>query len=259
MKKSLHREISVMRCLKGHPHIVELIDVLQTPHNVYLVMEMAAGGDLFERIPRGVGLPEDTARRYFQQIMSAVHYCHTRLVAHRDIKPENIILTSSDTVKVADFGLSNLQRINTRGEVSRSLMLYTVCGTSHYVAPEVIHADPTTGYNGFVADIWSCGVVLYHMLSGTLPFKAATPEQVLERICRTDPDPLDTVAQPVPVSTSARRLVSLLLTKQATRRPSILDVVTHPWFMEGSPPALSPPSKASFPTPSHPEPPVTDA
>eukprot|EP01061_Rhynchopus_euleeides_P014894 TRINITY_DN25650_c0_g1_i1.p1 TRINITY_DN25650_c0_g1~~TRINITY_DN25650_c0_g1_i1.p1 ORF type:complete len:386 (+),score=97.73 TRINITY_DN25650_c0_g1_i1:128-1285(+) len=225
-KELLYREIGVMKCLRGHPNIVELKEILQTDNNIYLVMEIVRGGELFFKIKEEGKLAEDMARNLFQQLMSAVIYCHSRLVAHRDIKPENIILSEDGVLKVTDFGLSNLQKINEAGTVSYSLRLRTICGTPHYIAPEVI-SDERMGYNGFKADIWSCGVVLYHMLVGHLPFRGSRPKSILRRLQTQDPEDAPSLTP------GAKVLIWRLLTKNPDERPQSQDVLEDPWFSVG--------------------------
>ena len=161
MEEQLKREIAVMKLLK-HDHIVQLREVLQTQKHIYLVLEIIEGGELFDRIVEAKRFDEETARKYFQQLVLGVWYCHQQGIAHRDLKPENLLLDSNDNLKISDFGLSNLQRGG-----GASTLLQTVCGTPNYVAPEVLKEQ---GYNGINADIWSCGVILFVMLAGYLPF-----------------------------------------------------------------------------------------
>ena len=200
------------------------------------------GGDLFKKIVPDVGIPEADARTYFQQLISALWFCHARHVAHRDIKPENLLFSSSGELKVADFGLSGIQKINEGGHVSYSLRLQvclfpsthththhrtqTICGTPNYVAPEVI-SDETMGYDGFKADIWSCGVVLYHMLCGHLPFRGPGVRDVLRRITFEDPEKSDKVSH------DALDLILIMLMKDPVQRGSLRSIVKHPWFAAG--------------------------
>ena len=225
-KELLFREINVMQCLKGHKHIVELKEIMQTGQNIYIVMEIVSGGELLTKITANVGMPEDEARKYFHQIISAVDYCHKMHIAHRDIKPENIIVHEDGNIKMTDFGLSNLQKINEQGTVTDSLRLRTICGTPHYVAPEVI-TDTSLGYNGFSADIWSCGVVLYAMLAGGLPFRGSKPTSILKRISSADPHECEWIPAP------AWTLINRLLTKDPLKRMQIIELVEDPWFSVG--------------------------
>ncbi|CAG8462391.1 5671_t:CDS:2 [Acaulospora morrowiae] len=151
------REIQYLKLLR-HPHIIKLYEVITTPTDIIMVMEYA-GGELFNLIVERGRMCEDDARRFFQQIICAVEYCHRHKIAHRDLKPENLLLDPYHNVKIADFGLSNIM---TDGE-----FLKTSCGSPNYAAPEVISGRL---YAGPEVDVWSCGVILYVMLCGHLPF-----------------------------------------------------------------------------------------
>eukprot|EP01064_Diplonema_japonicum_P026907 TRINITY_DN3851_c0_g1_i1.p1 TRINITY_DN3851_c0_g1~~TRINITY_DN3851_c0_g1_i1.p1 ORF type:complete len:311 (+),score=48.74 TRINITY_DN3851_c0_g1_i1:116-1048(+) len=223
-KEQLYREIAIMKSLK-HKHVVDLCEVLQTSNNIYLVMELVDGGELFRKIRPDGGMQEEIARRYFQQLICAMHYCHNQQVAHRDLKPENFLLTKGDLLKVSDFGLSNLQFVNEGGTVSNSLKLRTVCGTPNYVAPEVI--TTAGGYNGFRADVWSCGVILYHLLAGFLPFRASSVQALLKKIKTSDPEDCPGI------SMEAKDLLKRLLEKDPQKRINLSDVLIHPWFVVG--------------------------
>eukprot|EP01059_Diplonema_ambulator_P031662 TRINITY_DN5883_c1_g1_i3.p1 TRINITY_DN5883_c1_g1~~TRINITY_DN5883_c1_g1_i3.p1 ORF type:complete len:314 (+),score=20.62 TRINITY_DN5883_c1_g1_i3:7-948(+) len=221
-KEQLYREIAIMKSLK-HKHVVDLCEVLQTSNNIYLVMELVTGGELFRKIQPENGMEESQARKYFQQLICAMHYCHNQQVAHRDLKPENFLLTSDDVLKVSDFGLSNLQFVNEGGTVSNSLKLRTVCGTPNYVAPEVI--TTSGGYNGFRADVWSCGVILYHLLAGYLPFRANSVQVLLTKIKTCEPEECPRITP------LAKDLLNKLLEKDPQKRITLNDVIHHPWFM----------------------------
>ncbi|KAK3110778.1 serine/threonine-protein kinase gin4 [Teratosphaeriaceae sp. CCFEE 6253] len=155
----LEREIAVMKLLE-HQNIVRLYDVWENRNELYLIMEYVDGGELFHYVDERKGLPEDEAVYIFRQIVSALLYCHRMLICHRDLKPENILLNKKDlTVKLIDFGMAALQ--------PKGRLLSTPCGSPHYAAPEVVSSKP---YDGTQADVWSCGVILYVMLTGTTPF-----------------------------------------------------------------------------------------
>jgi 5'-AMP-activated protein kinase catalytic alpha subunit len=142
----------------SHPNIIKLYEVLDTTNDIFVVMEMAPGGELYEYIQHH-DLPERDVRVFFQQIIEGVDHAHRSLVAHRDLKPENVLLDANRVVKVADFGLSNLMK--------DGRLLRTNCGSLNYAAPEIIGRRP---YEGTALDVWSCGVILYTMLVGALPF-----------------------------------------------------------------------------------------
>ncbi|CAH9131321.1 unnamed protein product [Cuscuta epithymum] len=160
--EQIKREISIMKILR-HPCIVKLHEVLSSQTKLYFVLEFVSGGVLFDKIVHQGRLREDEARRYFQQLIDAVAHCHSKGVYHRDLKPENLLLDSFGNLKVSDFGLSALPLQGVE-------LLHTTCGTPNYVAPEVLGQR---GYDGAAADVWSCGVILYVLLAGSLPFDEA--------------------------------------------------------------------------------------
>lgn len=217
MEEQLKREIALMKQLK-HPHIVQLREVMQTQNHIYLVLELVTGGELFDKIVSSKRLSEDIARRYFQQLVMAVRCCHQAGVAHRDLKPENLLLDGNDNIKISDFGLSNLQP---NGQAD---LLQTVCGTPNYVAPEVLREK---GYNGFKADAWSCGVVLFVMLAGYLPFDDPNINALFNKIERGD------YRMARHFSPQAADLISKLLVTDPNTRFTMDQVVTHPWFQQG--------------------------
>ncbi|CAN1811964.1 CBL-interacting serine/threonine-protein kinase 6 [Linum perenne] len=146
-----------------HQNIVELHEVMASKSKIYIAMELVRGGELFAKIAAKGRLKEDVARVYFQQLISAIDFCHSRGVYHRDLKPENLLLDEEGNLKVTDFGLSAFSE-----HLKQDGLLHTTCGTPAYVAPEVIKKK---GYNGAKADLWSCGVILYVLLAGFLPFQ----------------------------------------------------------------------------------------
>ncbi|KAK9099939.1 hypothetical protein Scep_023369 [Stephania cephalantha] len=152
------KEISVMRLLQ-HPNIVKIYEVIGTKTKIYIVMEYVSGGQLSDKLAYTKRLGEEEARKYFHQLIDAIDYCHGKGVYHRDLKPENLLLDSRENLKVTDFGLSTLRK---PGD-----LLSTACGSPSYVAPEVLSQKR---YDGAAADIWSCGVILFELLAGHLPF-----------------------------------------------------------------------------------------
>ncbi|OIW11962.1 hypothetical protein TanjilG_02169 [Lupinus angustifolius] len=215
--KQIKREVSVMRLVK-HPNIVELKEVMATKTKIFLVMEYVKGGELFTKVNKGK-LKEDVARKYFQQLISAVDFCHSRGVTHRDLKPENLLLDENEELKVSDFGLSALP------EQKRSDgMLLTPCGTPAYVAPEVLKKK---GYDGSKADIWSCSVILYALVCGYLPFEGENVMRIYRKSFRAEYELPDWV------SNEAKNLISKLLVANPEKRFSIIDIMNDPWFQIG--------------------------
>jgi 5'-AMP-activated protein kinase, catalytic alpha subunit len=224
MMEQLRREISIMRMVR-HPNVVGIREVLASRSRVFVVMEYARGGELFAKVARG-RLTEDHARRYFQQLVAAVGFCHRRGVAHRDLKPENLLLDEDGRLKVTDFGLAALPE-----QLRHDGLLHTQCGTPAYVAPEVLRKR---GYDGARADLWSCGVVLYVLLCGFLPFQHDNCAKMYQRIFKAE------YQVPPWVSGDARRLIARLLVVDPAKRASIPEVMCTPWFRKGFvPPVLS--------------------
>ena len=158
MEEKVRREIKILRLFQ-HPHIIRSYEVIETPTDIFVVTEYVKSGELFDYIVEKGRLGEEEARHFFQQIISGVEYCHRNMVVHRDLKPENLLLDSKSNVKIADFGLSNIMR--------DGHFLKTSCGSPNYAAPEVISGKL---YAGPEVDVWSCGVILYALLCGSLPF-----------------------------------------------------------------------------------------
>ncbi|GAV62480.1 Pkinase domain-containing protein/NAF domain-containing protein [Cephalotus follicularis] len=213
----IKREISVMGLVK-HPNVMQLYEVMATKNKIYFVIEYAKGGELFNKIAKG-RLREDVARKYFQQLISAVDFCHSRSVYHRDLKPENLLLDENGNLKVADFGLSAFAAAK-----HQDGLLYTTCGTPAYVAPEVISRK---GYDGTKADIWSCGVILFVLLAGYLPFHDSNLMVMYRKIIKAD------YKFPSWFSPEVRRLLSRILDPCSASRISIAKIMESPWFRKG--------------------------
>lgn len=217
MMEQIKREISVMRLVR-HPNIVELYEVMASKTKIYFVMEYVRGGELFNKVAKG-RLKEDAARKYFQQLMSAVDFCHSRGVYHRDLKPENLLLDENENLKVSDFGLSALPE-----QFKQDGLLHTTCGTPAYVAPEIIAKK---GYDGAKADIWSCGVILFVLMAGYLPFQDANLMAMYRKIYKGD------FKCPPWFSPSVVKIVSKLLDPNPRTRIGIPRLMEIPWFRKG--------------------------
>ncbi|KAJ4826462.1 CBL-interacting serine/threonine-protein kinase 25 [Turnera subulata] len=217
MMGQIQREISVMRLVR-HPNIVELKEVMATKTKIFFVMEYVRGGELFAKVARGK-FKEDSARKYFQQLISAVDFCHSRGVYHRDLKPENLLLDENEDLKISDFGLSALPE-----QLRQDGLLHTQCGTPAYVAPEVLRKK---GYDGSKADIWSCGVILYVLLAGFLPFQDENVMKMYSKVFKAD------FEFPPWFSMEAKRLVSRLLVADPNRRITIPAITRVHWFRKG--------------------------
>lgn len=219
MMEQIKREISVMRMVK-HPNIVELHEVMASKSKIYFAMDLVRGGELFAKIAKG-RLKEDVARVYFQQLISAIDFCHSRGVYHRDLKPENLLLDEDGNLKVTDFGLSAFTE-----HLKQDGLLHTTCGTPAYVAPEVIGKK---GYDGAKADLWSCGVILYVLLAGFLPFQDDNLVSMYRKIYRGD------FKCPPWFSSEARRLVTKLLDPNPSTRVTISKIMESSWFKKSVP------------------------
>lgn len=227
MIDQIKREISVMRRVR-HPNIVQLYEVMASKTKIYFAMEYVKGGELFNKVAKGK-LKEDAARKYFQQLVSAIDFCHSRGVYHRDLKPENLLLDENGNLKVTDFGLSAL--FESRRQDG---LLHTTCGTPAYVAPEVINKK---GYDGAKADIWSCGVVLFVLLAGYLPFQDPNLMELYKKISKGD------FKCPNWFPTEVRKLLSKILDPHPSTRITLDKIMENSWFKKGFKPIDNPHSQ----------------
>uniref|UniRef100_W5KT95 Si:dkey-16p21.7 n=1 Tax=Astyanax mexicanus TaxID=7994 RepID=W5KT95_ASTMX len=166
----VEREIAILKLIE-HPHVLKLHDVYENNKYLYLVLEHVSGGELFDYLVKKGRLTPKEARKFFKQIISALDFCHSHSICHRDLKPENLLLDEKNNIRIADFGMASLQ-------VGDSL-LETSCGSPHYACPEVIRGEK---YDGRRADVWSCGVILFALLVGALPFDHDNLRQLLEKV-----------------------------------------------------------------------------
>ncbi|KAK1426878.1 hypothetical protein QVD17_15558 [Tagetes erecta] len=210
----IKREISIMKLVR-HPNVLQLYEVMATKTKIYFALEYAKGGELFDKLAKGK-LKEQTAHRYFHQLINAVDFCHSRGVYHRDLKPENLLLDENENLKVSDFGLSALAESK-----HQDGLLHTTCGTPAYVAPEVI---TRRGYDGDKADVWSCGVILYVLLAGYLPFHEPNLVQLYRKIGKSE------FKFPNWFQAEVRKLILRILDPNPVNRITILKIKEHPWF-----------------------------
>ena len=169
LQPKIRREMALMRLL-NHPHLLKLIEVCESPRHLYLILEYASGGDLFEFLVARRRLEPQLAIELFRQMIYGLDYLHSHGICHRDLKPENLLLDSKNSIKIADFGFARWMKTN---------VIDTTCGSPHYTAPEVIRGLP---YDGRRADAWSAGVILYAMLVGRLPFDDPSIRTLLAKI-----------------------------------------------------------------------------
>uniref|UniRef100_A0A1I7SBJ3 Serine/threonine-protein kinase par-1 n=1 Tax=Bursaphelenchus xylophilus TaxID=6326 RepID=A0A1I7SBJ3_BURXY len=170
--QKLFREVRIMKQL-DHPNIVKLYQVMETDQTLYLVMEYASGGEVFDYLVAHGRMKEKEARAKFRQIVSAVQYLHSKNIIHRDLKAENLLLDADMNIKIADFGFSN--------QFSAGTKLDTFCGSPPYAAPELFQGKK---YDGPEVDVWSLGVILYTLVSGSLPFDGQNLKELRERVLR---------------------------------------------------------------------------
>jgi len=231
LQRHVKTEIGIMRIIR-HPNVVHLEDAFYSDHNLYLVLELCTGGDFFSLIscdPQtgkgGGAMAPNDARKYFQQLMSGVQYCHERGIAHRDLKPENLLLDQDKNLKICDFGLSTIKKAQAQK------VTQTQCGTPNYVSPEILHTDGiySADYDPYKADIWTCGVLLYVFLTGCLPFDDAN----LGRLYSTIKSARYKFPAGIIVSKGARTLVQRILDPVPETRITIAEIREDTWFKVG--------------------------
>ena len=221
MGSQIKKEISIMK-LVNHPNVVNLVEVLASRSKIFIVLELVTGGELFDEIVEAGRFSEERSRKYFHQLCSGVLYCHGQGVAHRDLKPENLLLDSNGILKISDFGLSAMNLAGADElEGGMKELLHTTCGTPNYVAPEVL-ADK--GYDGKAADTWSCGVILFVLLAGYLPFDEPTMSLLFKRIAKAD------FEYPTWVVGDAKDLIEKLLQADPKKRISLDEALKHAWL-----------------------------
>lgn len=211
----IKQEIATMKLIK-HPNVVKMHEVMGSKSKIFIVLEFITGGELFDKIVHGGRMKEEVARTYFQQLINAVDYCHSRGVYHRDLKPENLLLDAYGNLKVSDFGLSALSE-----QVRDDGLLHTTCGTPNYVAPEVLN---DRGYDGATADLWSCGVILFVLLAGYLPFDDENIILLYKKISEAD------FVFPSWFSFGAKSLITRILDPNPMTRINIPEILTDAWF-----------------------------
>lgn len=208
----LLREVKVMKQL-DHPNVVKLFEVIDTEDTLFLVLEYAAGGEVFDFLVEHGRMKEKVAREKFRQIVSAIEYCHGLGIVHRDLKAENLLLDADMNVKIADFGFSNFY------EAGKPLD--TFCGSPPYAAPELFQGKK---YEGPEVDVWSLGVILYTLVSGSLPFDGSNLKELRERVLRGK------YRIPFYMSTECEQLLKKFLVLVPSKRTSMRSMLTAEWM-----------------------------
>ncbi|KAJ6830176.1 uncharacterized protein M6B38_355180 [Iris pallida] len=234
--ENVAREIINHRSLR-HPNIIRFKEVVLTPTHLAIVMEYAAGGELFERICSAGRFSEDEARYFFQQLICGVSYCHFLQICHRDLKLENTLLDGSPAprLKICDFGYSKSSLLHSRPK--------STVGTPAYIAPEVLSRRE---YDGKLADVWSCGVTLYVMLVGAYPFEdPQDPKNFRKTIGR-----IMAIQYKIPdhirLSQDCKHLLSQIFVTNPTKRITIREIRNHPWFLKNLPRELMAESQSVY-------------
>eukprot|EP00043_Microstomoeca_roanoka_P008382 m.80713 g.80713 ORF g.80713 m.80713 type:complete len:643 (+) comp14218_c1_seq2:357-2285(+) len=215
--KRVALEIQALKALK-HQNICRLYQVIETEDRYFLVLEYAPGGELFDYIVTRSRCKEDEARFFFRQIVSAVHYMHTKGYIHRDLKPENLLLDSKRNIKLIDFGLI------AKTSAIATDMLATCCGSAAYAAPELIRGEQ---YLGAPADVWSLGILLYALLCGFLPFDDDNTQRLYKLIQR------GTYEIPPWLSKESEDFIATMLRHRPEHRITIDQLLSHPWMLKG--------------------------
>ncbi|XP_037125668.1 MAP/microtubule affinity-regulating kinase 4 isoform X4 [Syngnathus acus] len=213
--QKLFREVRIMKGL-NHPNIVQLFEVIETDKTLYLIMEYASGGEVFDYLVSHGRMKEVEARAKFRQIVSAVHYCHTKNIVHRDLKAENLLLDADANIKIADFGFSN--------EFTLGNKLDTFCGSPPYAAPELFQGKK---YDGPEVDVWSLGVILYTLVSGSLPFDGQNLKELRERVLRGK------YRVPFYMSTDCEGILRRFLVLNPAKRCTLDQVMKDKWINSG--------------------------
>ncbi|XP_075888589.1 serine/threonine-protein kinase BRSK2-like isoform X2 [Nelusetta ayraudi] len=211
----VEREIAILKLIE-HPHVLKLHDVYENNKYLYLVLEHVSGGELFDYLVKKGRLTPKEARKFFRQIISALDFCHNHSICHRDLKPENLLLDEKNNIRIADFGMASLQ-------VGDSL-LETSCGSPHYACPEVIRGEK---YDGRRADVWSCGVILFALLVGALPFDHDNLRQLLEKVKS------GVFHMPHFIPPDCQALLKGMIEVNADKRLTLEAIQKHAWYQSG--------------------------
>ncbi|KAG6558235.1 hypothetical protein Mapa_000418 [Marchantia paleacea] len=243
--ENVKREIINHRSLR-HPNIVRFKELLVTPTHLAIVMEYAAGGELFERICNMGRFSEDEARFFFQQLISGVSYCHSMQICHRDLKLENTLLDGSPAprLKICDFGYSKSSLLHSQPK--------STVGTPAYIAPEVLAKKE---YDGKLADVWSCGVTLFVMLVGAYPFEDPEDRKNFVKTIRRIMSVSYSIPEYVQISSECKHLLTRIFVTNPAERITMEEIQAHPWFLRNLPADIEDGSNVNsyiFDDPNHP-------
>ena len=209
----IKNEITIMKKLRNHKGIVKLLEAFENDKYYFIIMENVIGGSLLNAINKMGRLPESLAKNIFRQLMETIKYIHSKGIVHRDIKPDNILLNLNNNIKLCDFGVSK--------EIKKGLLLLDSCGTPAFLAPEILLDDP---YDPFMTDIWSCGVVLYVMVSGFFPFAGINETQLHENILNGEFHRINNA------SNELMDLINKILELDPKKRINVDEILNHPWL-----------------------------
>jgi serine/threonine protein kinase len=216
LEQKTHREIALMRLL-DHPHVLKLHEACESARHIYMILDLAPHGQLFDLIVSCERLEPMVAFQYFREIIYGIDYLHSHGICHRDLKPENLLLDCFDHIKIADFGFARWMQTDKQT---------TACGSPHYAAPELVSG---ARYDGKAADIWSCGVILYTLLAGYLPFDDPSCRGVIARVKS------GRYKMPGFFPPDAQDLVAKILMRDPAKRITMRDIIAHPAFRMGLP------------------------
>ncbi|XBI56068.1 serine/threonine-protein kinase SAPK7 [Aegilops tauschii subsp. strangulata] len=234
--ENVAREIINHRSLR-HPNIIRFKEVVVTPTHLAIVMEYAAGGELFDRICNAGRFSEDEARYFFQQLICGVSYCHFMQICHRDLKLENTLLDGSPAprLKICDFGYSKSSLLHSKPK--------STVGTPAYIAPEVLSRRE---YDGKTADVWSCGVTLYVMLVGGYPFEDPDDPKNFRKTIGRIMSIQYKIPEYVHVSQDCKQLLASIFVANPAKRITMREIRNHPWFLKNLPRELTEAAQAMY-------------
>ena len=215
MKNKIFRENEVITKF-NHINVIFVFEIIEDQENYYIIMEYCKKGELFDYIVDRERLSEDEAAIFFYQLINGVEYIHSKGIAHRDLKPENLLLTKDKTLKIIDFGLSH--------EFDGINLLKTKCGSPSYASPEILRGKP---YDGFKSDIWCCGIILYAMVCGYLPFDGDTNKILFKNILKCEPEIPDYL------NDYTQDLIIRILTSDPNMRITIDEIKRHRFYLRG--------------------------